>query len=298
MNATQLQQLRAEPELPVLINLLPEEPFADGHIPGSLNACVFEVAFIEKMESLVPDKSASVVIYGAGEGSLDAEVALTRLSAAGYTQVSVLDDGLAAWKAAGLPVECTAGTSESGNKLAGSYTVDAAESLIRWTGRNLFNHHSGTLRLASGHLVVEGDQLKSARFEIDMNSIACEDIADAGASAMLIGHLKHSDFFDVANHPTAVFECSSAQKLDVSQDGVPNYRLEGQFSLRGITKPLAFDALIARADSGRLTGQAVLELDRTDYGSQYGSGKFFRFLGKHLVNDHIQLHLKVHANPA
>ena len=297
MNATQLQQLLIGPTPPVLINLLPEEPFADGHIPGSLNACVFEVAFIEKMESLVPDRSASVVIYGAGEGSLDAEVAVTRLSAAGYTQVSVLDDGLAAWKAAGLPVEHTA-TSESDNKLHGSYTVDAAESLIRWTGRNLFNHHSGTLRLAGGHLVVEGDQLKSARFEIDMNSIACEDIADAGANAMLIGHLKHSDFFDVANHPTAVFECSSAQKLDVPQDGVPNYRLEGQFSLRGITKPLAFDALIARADSGRLTGQAVLELDRTDYGSQYGSGKFFRFLGKHLVNDHIQLHLKIHANPA
>jgi hypothetical protein len=42
----------------------------------------------------------------------------------------------------------------------------------------------------------------------------------------------------------------------------------------------------------------VLEQDRTNYGSQYGSGKFFRFLGKHLVNAHIQLHRNIHANPS
>ena len=32
------------------------------------------------------------------------------------------------------------------------------------------------------------------------------------------------------------------------------------------------------------------------YGSHYGSGKLFRFLGKHLVNDHIHLHVKIHAD--
>jgi predicted transcriptional regulator len=42
-------------------------------------------------------------------------------------------------------------------------------------------------------------------------------------------------------------------------------------------------------------GQGVLELDRTAYGSQYGSGKLFRFLAPHLVNDHIQLHVNIHA---
>ena len=32
------------------------------------------------------------------------------------------------------------------------------------------------------------------------------------------------------------------------------------------------------------------------YGSHYGSGKLFRFLGQHLVNDHIHLHVKIHAD--
>ena len=30
-------------------------------------------------------------------------------------------------------------------------------------------------------------------------------------------------------------------------------------------------------------------------GSHYGSSKLFRFLGPHLVNDHIHLHVKIHA---
>ena len=55
--------------------------------------------------------------------------------------------------------------------------------------------------------------------------------------------------------------------------------------------------LIATTDDAQLlTGQGQFELDRTAYGSHYGSGKLFRFLGQHLVNDHIHLHVKIHAD--
>ena len=37
------------------------------------------------------------------------------------------------------------------------------------------------------------------------------------------------------------------------------------------------------------------DLERSAYGSHYGSGKLFRFLDKHIVNDHIHLHVKIHA---
>ena len=54
--------------------------------------------------------------------------------------------------------------------------------------------------------------------------------------------------------------------------------------------------LIATTEDGqRLTGQGQFKFDRTDYGSHYGSGKLFRFRGKHLVNDLIHLHVKIHA---
>jgi hypothetical protein len=63
-----------------------------------------------------------------------------------------------------------------------------------------------------------------------------------------------------------------------------------------VTKPLELPVVIASADGKRVTGQGQLELDRTEFGSIYGSGKFFRFLGKHVVNDHIHLHVKIHAD--
>jgi hypothetical protein len=51
--------------------------------------------------------------------------------------------------------------------------------------------------------------------------------------------------------------------------------------------------IAAKDDSQHLTG--VLELDRTAYGSTYGSDKLFRFLGPHLVHDNFHLHVKIHA---
>jgi hypothetical protein len=62
-----------------------------------------------------------------------------------------------------------------------------------------------------------------------------------------------------------------------------------------VTQPLSISAVIAAADADHLTGQAQFEIDRTQFGSHYGSGRLFAFLGKHVVNDHIHLHVKLHA---
>src|SRR5258705_12949020 len=51
---------------------------------------------------LLPRRSASIVVCDAGEGL--AERAATRLIEGGYTDVSVLAGGVAAWEAAGFPV--------------------------------------------------------------------------------------------------------------------------------------------------------------------------------------------------
>ena len=123
-----------------------------------------------------------------------------------------------------------------------------------------------------------------------MASIACEDLADSAMNAMLLAHLRTADFFDIGHHPTAEFVADSAEPIATCTDGTPNHLLRGTFTLRGISRPLEFPVLIAAKDDGQhLTGQGVLELDRTAYGSHYGSGKLFRFLGPHVVNDHQHL---------
>jgi len=295
MTARELQtQLQAAPP-PRLLHVLPEEVFAAARIPGSQNACVFEMAFLDRVRELVPDPDTPIVVYGAGGGSLDAVTAAEKLRAAGYTLVDSFSGGLEEWQAAGFPIEGT-GHLPQPPVPDGAYRIDTAESVIRWTGRNLFNHHSGTVRLAGGEILLHQGWLTSARFTIDMASIACEDLADSAMNAMLLTHLRTTDFFDVEHHPTAEFVADTAEPIESCSAGTPNHLLRGTFTLRGISRPLEFPVLIAAKDDGRhLTGQGVLELDRTTYGSHYGSGKLFRFLGQHVVNDSVHLHVKIHA---
>lgn len=295
MKAEELNGLLRSPKPPMLLHVLPEDVFQAARIPGSQNACVYETAFLDHVGALGLTSSTPLVVYGAGEGSLDAATAAEKLRAAGFTQVQAFEGGLAEWNAAGLPLEGH-GALPQPPVPDGTFQIDTEQSVIRWTGRNLFNHHSGTVRIADGEIRVRQGDLISARFTIEMGSIACEDIADAGMNAMLIAHLRTTDFFDVENHPTAQFVADSAERIETATEGTPNYLLRGTFTLRGISRSLEFPVLIAAKDNGQhLTGQGVLELDRTEYGSRYGSGKFFRFLGQHLVNDHVHLHVKVQA---
>jgi polyisoprenoid-binding protein YceI len=213
---------------------------------------------------------------------------------AGYTRVHVFAGGLTEWKATGRPVSGT-GIILGPLEADGVYVIDPEASVIRWTGRNLFNFHFGTLRLAGGELTVDHGTLRSGQFEIDMNSMACDDLADPAANALLIRHLRDNDFFDVDRFPTARCTLARATPIQGATVGTPNFQLEGALTVRGITESIAFPAVIALADADHLTGQAHIEFDRTRFGSHYGSGRLFAFLGRHVVNDHVQLHVKLNA---
>lgn len=295
MTTSVLQNLLAREQAPRLLHVLPGEVFAAARIPGSVNACIYETAFGENATALLPDKSAPVVVYGSGPGSREASVAADALRSAGYVDVSVYVEGLEGWRAAGLALEGSGQLPSARRPADGRYLVDTASSVVRWTGRNLFNHHSGTVSLAGGELEVRDGMLSAASFFVAMDTIACEDLADTAMNRMLIAHLKSADFFDAANYPVATFTVSSCAALPEAAEGRENFRLEGAFTVRGVTRSLAFPAVIATDGEGRLTGQVCLDVDRTDFGSIYGSGRFFRFLGQHVVNDVVHLHLKIHA---
>ena len=295
MTARELHTLLQSARPPTLLHVLPSEVFAAARIPGSQNACVYEMTFLDQVRALVPGRSVPVIVYGAGAGSLDAVTAVEKLRAAGYSQVQAFGGGLVAWQSAGLPFEGD-GKLPQQPVPEGTFRLDTAQSIIRWTGRSPFNYHSGTVRLAGGEIVLHQGRLVSARFTAARTGIANEDITDPALNALLIAHLRSPDFFDVTQHPTAQFTADSAQRIAACTDGTPNHLLRGTFTLRGISGPLEFPVLIATTGDGqRLTGQGQFEFDRTAYGSHYGSGKLFRFLGKHLVNDLIHLHVKIHA---
>jgi len=280
-----------------LLHVLPSEIFEAKRIPGSKNACVYETVFLSRVAEILPDKGAPLIVYGAGDGSHDAAVAQQKLRAAGYTDVGILAGGLAAWENEGRPLEGT-GILPAHPDFDGTFAIVPSASFVRWTGRNLFNHHSGTVAVRAGSISLENNALVAADFTIDLTTIVCEDIPDPAMNRMLVAHLESDDFFDVPQHPLATFVATSVEAVPEASEGMPNFLITGRFTLRGVTRDLTFPILVAAAGPDTLTGQAVLDLDRTDFGSIYGSGRFFRFLGKHVVNDVVHLHVKITAKRA
>ncbi|MEL7315852.1 MAG: rhodanese-like domain-containing protein [Cyanobacteria bacterium J06559_3] len=90
-----------EPAL-TIIDVRDRGLFNESHVMGAISLPVAEL-INRVMGSLEFDRD----LYVYAETDEEAETAATQLRDAGYKQVSVLRGGVAAWKAAGFPVETT-----------------------------------------------------------------------------------------------------------------------------------------------------------------------------------------------
>ncbi len=96
---SELEARRAAGNAPVVIDVRTAEEYAAGHIPGAVHIPFDEVA--ERIAEV--DAPEGVALYCmVGPRARKGEAALL---AAGHPKVLHLEGGLAAWKAAGLPVE-------------------------------------------------------------------------------------------------------------------------------------------------------------------------------------------------
>ncbi len=276
----------------VLLDVLTPEEYARRHLPGALNACIYDVVFMATVERLLPDRSKPVVVYDATGSTRAAPLARERLLEAGYRQVSVLKGGLAAWKDAGNPLEPAAGDEPPELRLQDrAYRVDPEQSVLEWTGRNINNRHYGRIALAGGEVVIREGRLVSGAITLEMGSISNLDLRDEGYRGMLIAHLLSEDFFDVARFPTAEARLSGWEAIPGATPGTPNYTVCGELTIKGITRELRFPAVIAPQEDGSLKAQATIDFDRTLWNVVYGSGRLFERLGMHLVNDLVSVEL-------
>lgn len=293
IDARELSERMSSTAPPVLVDVRLDSDHGCCRIPGSLNNCVFEVTFLERMEVLAPDKARPVCVYGSDDGSLESRMAAEKLRRAGWTEVLDFREGLCEWRAEGFPVEEFAASAAHASIRSGMHALDLAESRVLWTGRNLLNKHSGSIRVRAGELAVEAGRVAGGKFVLDMSGIECSDLAGDALHDVLIDHLKSDDFFDVENFPEAEFVITQTSPIDSGSPGAPNLRVSGELTLKGITQPIEFTACSGATPEGKLAAQASFSIDRTRWKVFYGSGKFFRNLGAHLVNDLIDLELRV-----
>lgn len=161
--------------------------------------------------------------------------------------------------------------------------VDTTASFISWKAQKVTGSHNGKVMLKDGQLNFEEGQLVGGGFEIDMNSIICEDLQGEW-NQKLVGHLKSPDFFGVEKHPTAIFKITK-----VISRGLPgSYKVIGDITIKETTKEIKFNAQVEEKE-GKQVATADITLDRSEFDIRYGSGSFFDNLGDKTIYDEFEL---------
>lgn len=83
------------------------------------------------------------------------------------------------------------------------------------------------------------------------------------------GHVKSDDFLDVANHPTIEFRSTGVRDFDGE-----NFELDGDITIRGITKPITLKAeflgaIIDASGTPRVGFAATGTLNRKEFGVKF-----------------------------
>ncbi len=294
ISPSELAQRLGEFHRPVLVDVRLEEDYAVTHLPESKNNCVFEVAFLDRMGDLAPDKRTTVCVYGATADSYEARMAAEKLYRVGYTQVLELREGLEGWKSAGLPLE-GGGDSAIAETVPpdGWLDVDVSKSHVEWAGRNLLNKHYGRIGLKSGKLRFDRGHLVGGEFTLNMRAITCQDLAGDPSHDVLVAHLASHDFFDAELYPEARFVITATKRVANATPGAPNLAVSGELTLKDVSRALEFVASAGLTAEGKAAAQAAFAIDRTQWNVLYGSGKYFRNLAGHLVNDPIEIQIRI-----
>jgi len=294
----ELKTMQEQKQHLLLIDTLPADHFTAVHLPGAVNACVYDMTFVSQVNALCRDSDAPIVVYGSSSNSLDSRTAAEKLIADGYKDVTVLDGGIEHWRQSGLPLE---GSSKEADTIAdqhlledGNYSVSLEESRIFWTGRNPNSSHYGTIRFSGGSFNLQGSSIQGSLL-VDMDSIENINLKGDELEPVLVAHLKSDDFFFVEVYPGARFDIPSGRFNNQAFPTVPNCELTGMLDLRGRQNNLNIEATVVKGSDGKLHLTSHFDLDRTLWGILYGSSKYYEHLGMHMVFDHISIELLVIA---
>ena len=151
-----------------------------------------------------------------------------------------------------------------------TFTINKEQSNIDWKGYKIFRSentsHFGTMDFSEGDINVKDGKLVSGKLVIDTKSITTTDIEDKELAAKLDNHLKNSDFFDVEQFPTATFEIT---KVTPSEHGDYNSVIEGNMTIKGITKTVSFNANV-KVDTEQVSIYTEpTDIDRTEFGVKF-----------------------------
>jgi polyisoprenoid-binding protein YceI len=172
--------------------------------------------------------------------------------------------------------------------VAGTWVIDPVHSEVSFTVRHMMvGKVRGRFDKFEGTIVTAEDPLASTvTATVDLDSINTnQEQRDA--------HIRSADFFEVEKYPTMTFTSTA---LKASEEG---YLLEGDLTLKGVTKTVAFTLEIngigPDAYGGTRIGfSAETQIHRSDFGVNF-NGPIPGVPGGVAVSENVTINLEIEA---
>ncbi len=169
-----------------------------------------------------------------------------------------------------------------------AYNIDSSHSLIEFSVKHMMvSTVKG--RFTKFQSNVEIDEANPANSKVD---VTIETASVTTSDEKRDGHLRSADFFDAEKYPTITFKSTKVEAL-----GGESYRLTGDLTLHGVTRPVTFDftreGVTKNMQGKQLQGfSASFAINRKDFGLEWNVALES---GGWLVSDHVKISLEVQA---
>jgi polyisoprenoid-binding protein YceI len=179
-------------------------------------------------------------------------------------------------------------SSTAPSTLTGTYTIDPAHSRIGFVARHaMVTKVRGSFNEFEGTGYLDADDPASSRLELTIRA-ASIDTRNADRD----GHLRSNDFFDMDNHPEIRFVSTSVEQVDPE-----NYRVTGDLTIKGVTKPVTVDfeytgAAVDPFGNHRVGLEGTATVNRKDWGVNWNAALE---AGGVLVSEKVTLEFDVSA---
>lgn len=179
-------------------------------------------------------------------------------------------------------------TSTVSGTLTGTYTIDPAHSRIGFVARHaMVTKVRGSFNEFTGTGWFDADDPAASRVELTIRA-ASIDTRNADRDA----HLRSNDFFDMEHHPEIRFASTA-----VEQSGADRYRVTGDLTIRGVTKPVTVEleytgSAVDPFGNQRIGFEGTTTVNRKDWGVSWNAALE---AGGVLVSEKVTLELEVSA---
>jgi polyisoprenoid-binding protein YceI len=169
-----------------------------------------------------------------------------------------------------------------------AWEIDPAHSQATFAVKHMMlSTVKGQFNVIGGHLHIDEQHPENSWVDAqaDVNSI---DTRDPKRDA----HLRSPDFFDAEKYPTLNFKSTKVERI-----GGNEYRVLGDLTIRGVTRPVAFKAEYSGQGKDPWGGQraglsATTKINRKEWGLTYNQALE---TGGVLVGDEVKIEIDLEA---